>query len=403
MQKASEFISGLDCESRKILSLIQKRGPLSKTELTLITNTKLSTLNRLMQPLEDQGFVVEVGIGMSTGGRKPVLYDTSPLKYYLVGIDISRTYTKVVITDMKLNILSQMEFAMDASCTPSATVANISRLLARELDKLCVYKSMVLGAGAGVVGPLDRTSGVIENAVHFPAPGWHNVPIGEMLKQAVGLPVVVDNGANMAVTAESLFGAGKGHDNIAYFHCGIGLRTAAIADGTLIRSINDSEDAFGHMVVDIDGRRCSCGNFGCIECYCSINAITLQFVSELKKGRKSCVDRTVEDINYKDVCEAAQKGDELAVEVIRNAALVFAAGLANFINLFNPGVVILSGPLISRSELFYSICTEAALTKCYAKEKNSVRFSRMGFFKDNAIAAGAAAMAFEQLVGSSIK
>jgi predicted NBD/HSP70 family sugar kinase len=88
---------------------------------------------------------------------------------------------------------------------------------------------------------------------------------------------VIDNGANTTILAEYNFGAGKGYQNIAYFNCSTGIRTGAISAGTIVRTINDAEDAFGHMVIKVDGEPCSCGNYGCIDCYSSIYAIIQKY------------------------------------------------------------------------------------------------------------------------------
>jgi predicted transcriptional regulator len=110
MKSIQEIISNLSEERKKIFSLFQKKGPLTKQDLLPITKTNLSTLNRMIQPLEDERLVVEVGIGESSGGRKPVLYDLNLIKFYLLGIDISRPYTELVITDPKMNILKKQMF-----------------------------------------------------------------------------------------------------------------------------------------------------------------------------------------------------------------------------------------------------------------------------------------------------
>jgi predicted NBD/HSP70 family sugar kinase len=110
-----------------------------------------------------------------------------------------------------------------------------------------------------------------------------------MIEDATGMSVIIDNGANMAALAEYIYGEGKGSDNLAYINCGMGIRTGSISSGTVVRTINGTEDAFGHMVIDVDGELCSCGNYGCVECYSSIPAIVGKFARELKKGRVTAV------------------------------------------------------------------------------------------------------------------
>lgn len=402
MNESLKIFQCLSEESKNIFSLIQKKGPLTKNKLLLMTKIKLTSLNRFMQPLEEQGLVVEVGTGASTGGRKPVLYDVHPSRFYLVGLDISRTYTQVIITNLKMEILDRRRFLMQECFTPVKTVKTISTTLKAMLKALLIDTSMLLGVGLGTIGPLDRAEGVILNPKNFPAKGWHHTWIKRMLQQELALPVMIDNGANTAAVAELLFGSGRNLSNIAYFNCGIGIRTGVISSGTIVRTINDAEDAFGHMVIDVDGEQCSCGNYGCIERYSSIPSIVQKYGSAVKKGRFSAVSKPLQEINYMDICDAAEQKAELAREIITDAAAIFGAGLANYMNLLNPDLIVLSGPLIKHSPLFYQVCTRIALKKYYLKEEGKVIFSRGGHFKDSAIAVGAAAMVIESYLNSTV-
>jgi predicted NBD/HSP70 family sugar kinase len=397
MTSVREFLTKLSREGREIFGMLQKRGPLTKNDLLQITGTNLTTLNRIMHPLEEERLVVEVGIGESSGGRKPVLYGLNPKKFYILGIDISRPYTQLIITNPILEIVDKRLFDMDESFTPEKTVKQIGDLFQEMTMKLETGIQLFLGAGLGTVGPLERDRGIMTSPKFFAAPGWVKVPIKNMLEQELKLPVDIDNGANTAILAELFLGEGKAFQNIAYFHCSVGIRTGAISAGTIVRSMNDAEDSFGHMVIDlVNGELCVCGNYGCIECYSSIHAIVREFTAALKRGRISKVAKPLDEINFIDICRAAENGDELAREVIINAATIFGAGLANYINLLNPGLVILNGPLIEDSLLFYEVCTSAAYKRLYSKTANLVKFSKGGCFGLDAIAVGAAAMVVEK-------
>ena len=381
-------------QGRQLFKLIQRNGPLTKNQLIQLTNMKLSTLNRVMQPLIEDNLIIETEIGESTGGRKPVLYDVNPGRYYIIGVDISRTYTQIVITDMKMRVIKQELLIQCGS--PDTTVKLISASINSLLNQLSINKSSILGIGVGTVGPLDREKGIMTTPQNFPKNDWVNVSIKDMMENETGLPTLIDNGANTAVLAEYLFGIGKGLNNIAYFNCGIGIRTGALASGTIVRTINDAEDVFGHMVIDVDGEPCTCGNYGCVECYSSIHAIIKKFTSEIKKGRVSSIPKPLDEIDYIDICNFAEEKDTLAREVIENAAVILGVGLANYINLINPQLVILSGPLIKHSRLFYDISTQTALRRIYSKSEHKVSFCKGGFFGDYTMAVGAAVMVMEE-------
>ena len=216
------------------------------------------------------------------------------------------------------------------------------------------------------------------------------------LIKELNVPIVIDNGANTAVIGEYYFGIGKDKKNIAYVNCGVGIRTGIISSGVLIRTINNSEDAFGNMIVNVNGELCSCGNYGCIESYVSISNITKKFINEMKEINGPYLNKNLDNINYRDVCSLAERENEVAMNIIKNSALYFGIGLANYMKLFNPELIILSGPLIQHSKLFYDISKEIAFEKCHIKN-NNIQFSNGGYYKDNSIAVGACAMVIQKL------
>lgn len=388
-------IGGLNPETKRIFKLILFNGALTKGQLSMLSELKLTTLNRMMLPLEKLGFIVEGEIGESSGGRKPVLYDVNPRKYYIVGVDISRTYTQLVLTNLKMEPVESFRFEMSKESSPEATLKLIQDWVVPIVEKLEAAGGLVIGIGIGTVGPLDRNNGILLNPADFEAEGWENVPLKSILEERLGLPVVVDNGANAAVYAETYFGTGKGISNVVYLNCGIGIRTGVISSGVFVRTINDAEDAFAHMIVDVDGKECSCGNYGCIERYSSIHAVLREFRSEMKKGKSCTIQKPVQEITYIDICKAAEAGDAIARHVLQHGAVIMGTGLANFIKLINPGLVMLSGPLIRHSEFFYRECVETACKKGNLNKEKSVVFSRGGYFDENVIAIGSAALVLE--------
>lgn len=402
MKDNSNALKSLSFEEKKIFNLLQKNGCLPKNKISSRTDIKLTTLNYVMEPLEKSKMIVESCIGESTGGRRPILYDININDFYIIGIDISILYTQVVITNFKMEILYKELFNMDDSYTPCETVKKIVEIINRAYTNLNLSHMKLLGIGVGSVGPLDIKNGIIKNPVDFFADKWTDVPIKEMLEEKLKCPVVVENGANAAVVAEYFYGVGKGIENIAFFNCGIGIRTGTISSGHLIRTINDEEEAFGHMTIDIDGEQCKCGNYGCLECYSTIKAIIKNISRKIKKGRHTIINKPVEEIDYKDVCLAAEMGDELSVDIITDAALILGAGLSNYIKLLSPKLVILTGPLIINSKLFYNVCVKSTLKNLNSTKGKSVIFNRCGYFSGDAISIGASAMVIERCLESGI-
>lgn len=367
----------LNDRCKYIFSIIQENGPMTKNELINMTKFKSTTLNRNLKILLDEKIIIESNIGQSTGGRKPSLYNVNKDGFYIIGIDISRTYTKIVITNLKLEIIGERLLSNKYNME---TISEIIPSAIKELYmKLQIQNSYIVGIGIGIVGGF--------NANH----------LYDALEKELNTIICVDNGANTAVIGEYNFGIGKGKKNIVYINCGIGIRTGIISSDVLIHTINNLEDAFGHMIVEVNGQQCSCGNYGCIESYVSISNITKRFINEMKEINSLWLNKNLNSINYRDVCSLAERENEVAMKIIKNSALYFGIGLSNYIKLFNPELVILSGPLIQHSKLFYDTAKEIALQKYHLKN-TKIQFSNGGYFKDTSMAVGACAIVMKEIL-----
>ncbi|KZL92638.1 ROK family transcriptional regulator [Clostridium magnum] len=388
-----ETLRQLSERELEILNIIHKKGMITKKNLQAITGMTLTTLNRVMKSLEDKKLIIEVGISESTGGRKAIEYGVAQTGAYVIGVDISRTYVKLIIVNLRMAILKKEEFYMNDSFSPKKTIDKITDLIEQKLLELSIDKSEVLGIGVGTVGPLDREKGIMINPKNFFNENWSNVPLKEMIERKTSIPCVIDNGANTAVLAEYLFGKGKDLKSIVYIHCGIGIRSAVITDGIIIRAMNDSEDAFAHMIIDSNGERCICGNKGCIESYSSIEAMIKRFNLKVKETNNN---EEIKEEDYKKILDLAMQNNESAAEIINKGAEILGIGLANLVRIINPQLVILCGPLIKNYKLYYDMCIDTFEKINYLN--NGVIFSKGGKFKEDAIAIGAAAMVVEQYI-----
>ncbi|GFZ30359.1 transcriptional regulator [Clostridium zeae] len=383
-------LHNLDARSIELLKIIQKNGPVTKSKLEDMTKLKKSTLNRELEFLCESMLVTEILAEESTGGRKPSLFEVNDTKYYLIGVDISRTYIQIMITNLKMDILDEATIFGDFSVKEQENIImeNIKQLL----SKASISVSNVIGIGMGVVVQIHEKEEFNKNN-----------ELNKAIEKNLGLPVFIDNGANTALIGEYNFGIGKGKHGLLYVHCGVGLRSAVISNGNIVRTINNSEDAFGHMTVDIGGELCTCGNYGCVESYTSISKITWKFINEVKKGKMTKLDKALEEVDYIDICNLADSGDETAKSILADAAIYFGTGLANFIKILAPQMIILSGPLVEHSALFYESSKSAALRKCYIANSNSIEFCRGGFFENKSIAIGAAYLAFDEILKNSLR
>lgn len=389
----TNLFAGCGVHERRVFNALQKAGPMSKSQLLEATGYKLTSLNRFLRPLETKKLVVQLQFGESSGGRKPMLYDVTNRGHYLLGLDISRIYMQVVLTNLKMQPIAARRFEMDIQSTPEWTIHTAAQTARQFLKQECgESEGQIVLAGIGAVGPMQRSDGVLLSPRFFRAAGWQQVPVVSMLREKLGCPVSLDNGANTAALAESLYGIGRGVSRVVYVNCGVGIRTGTFFDGMIIRTPQNEEDVFGHMVVDADGKRCICGKQGCLDCYASARAITADFSVRRQAGESSTLPHGAA---WEQICVAADEGDALASDVLRHAGRYLGVGLSNLVNLLAPGLVILSGPLIRQSRLYYDTAANTAKHLLWTTQ-SGVAFHRGGRMQEDAIAVGGAALALEE-------
>jgi glucokinase len=205
-------------------------------------------------------------------------------------------------------------------------------------------RDKVLGVGIGSPGPLDRATGTVINTPNL---GWRNFPLRDLIANAVHLPATLDNDANCATYGEWWMGAGRDVDTLVGLTLGTGIGGGIVLGGEIYHGISDVAGEIGHMTIDSTGRRCNCGNYGCLEAYASGPAIALRAVEGIEAGIDSILREMVsgrmEEITAATVYAAAVEGDAFANEVIKDTAKFLGAGVANIINILNPEMVVIAG------------------------------------------------------------
>jgi glucokinase len=234
------------------------------------------------------------------------------------------------------------------------------RSIARTLSE--VPGAEILGVGVGAPGPLDTKSGVV---LLTPNLGWNNLPLRQIIHDRLSLPAELDNDANCAVLGEWWVGAARGTRHAIGITIGTGVGGGIILDGRLYHGASDVAGEIGHTTIDTEGRRCKCGNYGCLEAYASGPAIALRALEAIEAGAETrlpgYVGGDMKRITAQTVYEAAHDGDELALEVVNDTAKFLGAGVANLLNVFNPEVVVVCGGVtLAGDHLFVPLRRETA-------------------------------------------
>ncbi len=350
-------------KSLKLLySLIRKLGPIKVSTLTEMTGYKHTTCVRLLDELVQEGLIYDNGLGVSSGGRRPAMYVINPTAFYLIGVEITNLFTTVLLLDLNLTIVESKKLKMSNVSTGEYTLNFVTKSVSELLDQNQINRGQLLGIGIGVLDPIDQEKGVMIKSGSFIADGWDDLNIVRHLEEANHCPVFLNNGTNLAALAEYRLNFGKENENIVFVSSDMGIRCGIIQQGKLISNKNEMDDAFGHMIVDIHGKLCTCGSYGCLQAYSSLPAIREEVIKRVKRGEITSLIgevNDVENISYHQILEALEKEDPLCLEVIKEAANYFGIGLTNLIYIVRPDIVICGGTLVPKP-LFFDVACEIA-------------------------------------------
>ena len=273
----------------------------------------------------------------------------TPSSTFIVGVDLGGT--NLVVGAMpadgscELGVHSQ---PTRASLGADAVVDRICAMVETTIATVCretgATRAQFAGVGIGSPGPIDRARGLV---IVTPNLGWTNFPLRDRVGDKVGLTATLDNDANCATLGEWWLGAAKGARNVVGFTLGTGIGGGLIIDGKLYHGASDVAGEIGHMTINSTGRRCKCGNYGCLEAYASGPAIAERAREALAGGEQSVLSEMcggdLSTLTAATVYRASENGDPVASDVVRETARLLGVGVANILNIFNPDVVVLAG------------------------------------------------------------
>ncbi|MBW3552089.1 MAG: ROK family protein [Gemmatimonadetes bacterium] len=270
-------------------------------------------------------------------------------KRWVVGVDLGGTNIVVGVLPIEGGELlalrtQKTEAARGAKFVVDRIVQMVEESIAEVAGANGASKEHFAGIGIGSPGPLNRETGTIINTPNL---GWRNFPLRDLIANAVGLPAALDNDANCATYGEWWLGAGRDVDSLIGFTLGTGIGGGIVLNGRIFHGASDSAGEIGHTTIDSTGRKCKCGNYGCLEAYASGPAIALRAVEGLETGAESVlpdlVNGRLEDITAATVYEGAVLGDGYSNEVMKETAKFLGIGIANIINIFNPEMIVVAG------------------------------------------------------------
>ncbi|WEG11308.1 ROK family transcriptional regulator [Pullulanibacillus sp. KACC 23026] len=324
-----------------VFNRISELEPLSRADIAQNTGLNKGTVSSLVSELLEDSLVYESGPGESSGGRRPVLLHFNRRAGFSIGIDIGVNYLLGVVSDLVGTIYKKEIISHEH--TDFESIAALLRGMIGELIQSAPESPYgIIGIGIGVPGVVTNSSEVLIT----PNLGWERMDLKKAVEQWFNIPVIIENEANAGAYGEMLYGAGKNVNDLIYLSAGIGIGTGIIIDGNLYRGTSGFSGEMGHITIDMNGRKCSCGNYGCLELYASENAL----LSEAKNGLSTLNASELKDLTFEALIEQAEQHNPEVRSLFDKIGTFLGIGIVSIINSFNPRKIIIGNRLAQASQ-----------------------------------------------------
>lgn len=318
-----------DMNRTLLINLLRQEGVCSRVHLAKLSSLKQATVTNIMNDFIGWGLVKEVGFLTGDKGRRSIGISINHDDYAVLGIRLARKNYTVGLFDLAGNVLDYKRGLVGKGESPRTTFTNIIKYGQTLCESVSDHR--VLAIGMALPGPYSFRRKRIELMTNVP--GWDKISIQEELNEQFKIPVFVEQDANAGALAQSWHQDDRSMaDNMIYIAVGQGVGAGIISNGELQRGYIGVAGEIGHITIDINGQKCACGNYGCLEMYCSSIAFTKAVNTAL--GHDS-------DYTFKEVAQMVKDGKEDVREIYLKCCEYLAVGVVNIINSFNPEVIVL--------------------------------------------------------------
>ena len=381
-----------------VFDLIRRKGPISRAEIARTIGLSIPTVMKITEEFSHKQFVQDVGKGESSGGKRPELLELVPDSKYIIGVGVGRSKTNVLMMNLAGEVFIREIMETGGTAVPEVWISRLIQVIENVIRESGLSMKQILGMGIGMPGILDEKSGKVLFSPDFK---WENVDMLTPIRERFKMDITIENANRALAMGEYYFGAGVDSRNFLVVNLGHGIGSAIMREGEFYRGSSGSSGEIGHIILEKNGPKCNCGNLGCLEAIASGNAIARDAKIALLEGNATKIMELVnEDINRieaKTVFEAARLGDRLAIQITERAMQYIGIGLANYINLLDPDLIILFGGLTNAGDIFLKKVKEVLRERQmkFAGRQVKLVISQMG---ENGTAVGSASLVLKKFI-----
>lgn len=332
---------------KSILDAIRTAGRIARIDVAQATGISQATVTTVTAEMLREGLIEEISSPATDRGlrrgRPRVDLAIRGAAHLVAGVKVAHDSLSIALMDFAGDMVGEYKTPLSATVLTSDQMAQeLRQALQGAVDSLSLPYSQISGVGIGLAGFIDATRGF----VHWsPSLTERNLPLQDIISAVVEKPVFIDNDANLVAVAEQYFGRGGQFSDFIVVTIESGVGMGIVINGELYRGDRGCGAEFGHSKVQLDGAMCRCGQRGCLEAYVADYALEREAAIAVPQIEES-------DLRVAAVLQAAKDGDKAACDIVNRAARMFAMGLANLINVFDPQLIILAGERMQFDHLF---------------------------------------------------
>jgi len=364
---------------------------MSRAEIVREEGLSRSTVSEVVAELLPTGLIAEVGIGESSGGRRPIILEFQDDAAVILGVEMGAAHISAALTNLRGRVLAWHTHAHPVRTDPPGT-----RRLVGELCDACLADAAgerpLVGIGIAVPSPVDPTQpdGGLSQVV---LPAWRGRLDLDPLSRRLGAPIMVDNDANLGALCEHWWGSGRDVDNLAYIKVATGVGCGFIIHGDIYRGATGVAGEIGHLAIAPQGKQCMCGLRGCLATLVSTPALIERAGDLLAINSESAL--AGQELTMGALEKAALGGDPVSRQVVTEAAEYLGIAVAGLLNLMNPAMVVLGGELAGFGELVLGPIRETVRRRTLVSQVMAAELitSALG---TQSIAVGAATMVLKE-------
>ncbi|MFC4496420.1 ROK family protein [Streptomyces ovatisporus] len=320
----------------RVVRAVRMAGSLTQAEIARTTGLSAATVSNIVRELKESGTVQVTPT--SAGGRRARAVSLSGDAGAVVGVDFGHSHLRVAVGNLAHQVLAEEAEPIDVDASADEGFDRAEQLVHRLVATTGISREKLIGVGLGVPGPIDVETGELGSTSILP--GWAGTHPRQELAARLGVPVYVDNDANLGALGEQVWGNGRGAGDLAYIKVASGVGAGLVISGQIYRGPGGTAGEIGHITLDESGPVCRCGNRGCLETFTAA-----RYVLPLLHSSHGT------DLTMARVVELARDGDPGCRRVVADIGRHIGSGVANLCNLLNPSRVVLGGDLAEAGDL----------------------------------------------------